>query len=162
MKWIDKISYWIDQAIRSFITVFLSLMTIIMLVQIIGRFVFNSGIVWTDEISRYLMVWLVFLGAAVATRDWSHISVSVLEENSKTMKKILPPIQKIFMLIYTVVVIKFGYDILDIVANQASPNAGISMAIVYSVFPLSCIIMVIHLIARFTKQNSRHEGVDIE
>lgn len=155
MEWLDRISFWVDKAVQSLMAIFLGLMTIFMLIQIIGRYFFNSGFVWTDEISRYLMVWMVFLGASVATRHWNHISVSVFEENSERMRKILPPIQKLLTFVYALVVIKVGIEIMGLIANQLSPNARISMAYIYAIFPVSCSLMAFHLIAqcKFNRNN---------
>lgn len=158
MQIVDKISYWIDAVSRSFLTIFLSVMTIALFGQIIARYFFQTGVIWTDELSRFLMVSMVFLGAAVATRDKSHITVSIFEDMWPSSKKWLAPIQSIVVLIYAIIVIKFGLDTLEVVKTQSSPNMRISMGIVYSIIPISAIIMSVHLAAQLTNRKKSEEG----
>lgn len=50
------------------------------LAQIIARFVFNASLVWSEELARYLLVWSVMIGTAVAYRRAEHIAVVILAE----------------------------------------------------------------------------------
>src|SRR6056297_1946911 len=50
------------------------------LAQIVARFAFNSSLVWSEELARYLLVWSVMIGTAVAYRRAEHIAVVVLAE----------------------------------------------------------------------------------
>ncbi|WP_181351206.1 TRAP transporter small permease [Thalassobacillus sp. CUG 92003] len=159
MKLLDKISYWLDWIVRKFITIFLIVMTTILALQIIERSVFNGGYVWTDELSRFLMIALVFFGAAVAMRDNSHITVSVLEELKPSLSRWLAPAKWVVMLAYSVILVKYGIDTLDIVGPQQSPNMGLSMGVVYAILPVSGAIMIVHLIARIGKKPSSDNEV---
>jgi TRAP-type C4-dicarboxylate transport system permease small subunit len=46
--------------------------------QVVWRYVFNDSLVWTEELSRYLFTWMIFLGAALAVKEATHIRVSLL------------------------------------------------------------------------------------
>jgi len=157
MRIIEKISYWLDYITRLFIATFLGVMTIALTVQIIARSVFQGGFVWTDELSRFLMIALIFFGAASATRDNTHITVSVLEDWKPALRKWLAPIQWLAMLLYAVILVIVGLNTLQIVGPQQSVNMQISMGIVYSVFPVSAFIMIVHLIARIKKAKETRE-----
>ena len=50
----------------------------IVTIEVILRYVFGHSLIFTEELSRYLMVWVVFLGGAIAIRDGSHIRINVL------------------------------------------------------------------------------------
>jgi C4-dicarboxylate transporter DctQ subunit len=52
--------------------------SIILFANVIARYVLNSGIPWADEIVRYQIVWMVFLGGSVAARQGSHIGIDIL------------------------------------------------------------------------------------
>src|SRR5699024_6280024 len=117
VKIIGRISYWIDRVIRILITIFLAFMTIVLVVQVIQRSIFQGGIVWADELARFLMIAMVFFGAAVAIRDKSHIKVSIFEDWKPEMKKWLAPIQWGASLIYAIILLIVGIDILDIVGS---------------------------------------------
>jgi C4-dicarboxylate transporter DctQ subunit len=157
MKIIEKVSYWLDYVTRLFIATFLGVMTIALTAQIIARSIFQGGFVWTDELSRFLMVALIFLGAASATRDNTHITVSILEDWKPSLKKWLAPIQWLAMFIYAVILVIVGFDTLQIVGPQQSVNMQISMGIVYSVFPVSALIMIVHLLTKIKKAKETRE-----
>jgi len=59
---------------------FLFIMTIIIWIQVIMRYVFNVGLPWAEEIAKFLMVWSAMLGAAVVLIENGHISVNFLYE----------------------------------------------------------------------------------
>ena len=74
--------YWLDEKIsrvESFlITVFLMLMILVAFSQIVLRNFFATGIDWGDSLVRYLVVWVAFIGAAVAAREEKHITIDLL------------------------------------------------------------------------------------
>lgn len=152
-----KISYWLDSASRVFIVFFLLFMTVVLATQVILRYFFQMGIIWSDELARFLMIALVYIGAASAVRDNSHIKVSVFEDQIPALRKWFAPVQWIMIFIYSVFLIKFGIDTLKVVGAQSSANMGISMAWIYVVIPLSGALTIIHLLGRIGKKNEGQE-----
>jgi len=73
-KWDSKISK-IEGAL---ITILLSLMILTAFSQIVLRNFFSTGIDWGDALVRYLVVWVAFIGAAIATREGKHICIDLL------------------------------------------------------------------------------------
>lgn len=71
--------------------VFTGVMTIIVGYAVVGRYVFNRPIGWSEEISMYLMVWAVFLGAAYTLKEDAHIGVDIL------ISRLKPETKKIFL-----------------------------------------------------------------
>lgn len=53
-------------------------MTITVIIQVFFRFVIQSPLRWTEELARYLMIWLVLMASAIAMRNRSHLQVDVL------------------------------------------------------------------------------------
>jgi TRAP-type C4-dicarboxylate transport system permease small subunit len=73
-KWDTKIS----QIEAALITILLTLMILTAFSQIVLRNFFSSGIDWGDALVRYLVVWVAFIGAAIATREGKHITIDLL------------------------------------------------------------------------------------
>ena len=46
--------------------------------QVIWRYVFNNSLSWSEELSRYLFAWLIFVGAAIAVKENTHIRVDII------------------------------------------------------------------------------------
>jgi TRAP-type C4-dicarboxylate transport system permease small subunit len=74
----DRIEQKISRLELSFITVLLTMMILIAFSQIVLRNFFDTGISWGDSLVRYLVVWVGFIGAAIATREDKHINIDVV------------------------------------------------------------------------------------
>ena len=58
MRFIEKISYWVDLILRTLIAAFLAMMTVVLVVQIVQRSIFQSGLIWADEFNdSYCFHW---------------------------------------------------------------------------------------------------------
>src|SRR5690606_9920890 len=55
-------------------------MAIIVFLQFFTRYVMNDSFAWTEEIARYMLMWVTFVGAATAFRRGTHISVEAAQE----------------------------------------------------------------------------------
>ena len=60
------------------IAFFLALMAIFVFANVLMRYFFHSGLTWAEEISRFLFVWLIFLGSIVGFRDNEHLGIDTL------------------------------------------------------------------------------------
>lgn len=56
----------------------LALMAILVFGNVVLRYAFNSGITWSEEMSRFLFVWMVFLGAIAALKDNMHLGMDIV------------------------------------------------------------------------------------
>ncbi len=81
MQQIKKIIKWLDVNLEPlFILVLFLSMTTLITVQVILRFVFDAGLAWGEEISKFLFVWMVFFSIACAFRNNRHISVAFIRD----------------------------------------------------------------------------------
>jgi C4-dicarboxylate transporter DctQ subunit len=75
--------------------------SIILFSNVVARYVFNAGFAWAEELVRYQIVWMVFIGASVAARQGIHIGVDILV-------KIAPPgLAKLITLAINAIAIAF-------------------------------------------------------
>ena len=74
--------YWLDEKInrveKILVTVMLTMMILVAFCQIVLRNFFATGLDWGDSLVRYLVVWVAFIGAAVATKEGKHITIDFL------------------------------------------------------------------------------------
>src|SRR5690606_38063623 len=81
MQAIVRIIDQINKVIMLLIGLFAILMSIVIIFQVFSRYVLDYSLTWSEELARYLMVWSIFLGAALALRKKSLIAVEVISEN---------------------------------------------------------------------------------
>ncbi len=159
MKVILSVSNLIDNIVKKIISVLLMIMTAVLFSQVIARYLMGGGLSWSEELVRYMCVWIIFLGSTCAAKDGSQISVTVLDETLKGLpKKILGIIQTLLAVGYGSLLIWIGFTTLEVAKVQKSPNMMIPMNIVYSVIPIAMIIMLIHLVAVFLQNNVAKES----
>ena len=74
---------------------------VITCVQVICRYVFNHSLVWSEELDRFLVVWLCFLGSAVSNFDDDHMTINIIVE------KFSRPVQFVFYTVRQVLIFVF-------------------------------------------------------
>jgi TRAP-type C4-dicarboxylate transport system permease small subunit len=77
MNFWDKLDHKISRLETVLVTLLLTLMILMAFSQIVLRNFFATGIDWSDALVRYLVVWVAFIGAAVATREAKHITIDL-------------------------------------------------------------------------------------
>ena len=80
MDWWRRTDEVIDRVEQTLITILLSLMIAIAFLQIVLRNIFATGITWADPLVRNLVLWVGFVGAAIATREGKHITIDLLPQ----------------------------------------------------------------------------------
>lgn len=72
---IDRALGWLEETC---IVTLLITSSVILFVNVVARYVFNTGFVWAEELVRYEIIWMVFIGGSVAVRKGIHIGIEVL------------------------------------------------------------------------------------
>ncbi len=106
--------------------------------QIISRYIFSSPLVWSEELARYLFIWVAFLGWLIASRHSSHLAMSFLSERfGERATAITGTIIHLATLAFAIVMVRRG---LHLVANNwdvETVTLPASMGAVYLIVPLA-------------------------
>src|SRR4028119_1813588 len=112
----------------------LAVMVVLVFGNVVLRYAFNSGITLSEELSRWLFVWLTFLGAIVALKEHGHLgSDLVVSRLPRLGKKICLVVGQLLMLYINWLVFRGALDQAIINWDVAAPVTGASMAIFYGV-----------------------------
>ena len=115
------------------IAVALAIMVVLVFGNVVLRYGFNSGITVSEEVSRWLFVWLTFLGAIVALKDHAHLGSDMLVSRLPTIgKKICLVAGLLLMLYITWLLFQGSLAQAKINADVAAPVTGAPVAIFYS------------------------------
>jgi len=113
---------------------FLLLMVILVFGNVVLRYAFNSGITVSEEVSRWLFVWLTFLGAIVAMREHAHLGVDSLVKRLPTAgKKFCLILSQLLMLYATWLLLRGSWEQTLINWDVAAPASGLSTGWFYGV-----------------------------
>lgn len=159
---IDNILTKIEENI-TFILLFAMLLAVF--AGFVSRYIFNSPLAWSEEFSRYVMIWATFIGASYGVKKSSHITLDVLVIYlSERGNKILRTVSYVFSLIYCVLVIFIGIPFINnlIKTQQSSPAMHIPMYVVYISIIVGTALMflryIILLFNEFSNTNKLEEA----
>ncbi len=126
---------WIDRACRAMevlIALFLAAMVVLVFGNVVLRYGFNSGILFSEEVSRWLFIWLTFLGAIVALKEHGHLGVDVLVGRLPPLgKKLCLGATHLLMLYILWLLFQGSLAQARINWDVTAPVTGAPMAIVY-------------------------------
>ena len=142
MKTLKSLSNILDKILQIAVFILITGMIITVSLQIIAR-VFFTALSWTEEMSRYLLVWGSFLGAALAYHRGAHIAVTfVLERLSDKTRKWTIFVAHLSSLIFFILGFWYGIGMIKMQVFQVSPSLNLPMKDVYLVIPISFGFMV--------------------
>jgi TRAP-type C4-dicarboxylate transport system permease small subunit len=123
--------FWL---LRALIALFLAIMVVLVFGNVVLRYAFNSGITVSEELSRWLFVWLTFLGAIVAMREHGHLGVDSLVKRLPTAgKKAALIVSQVLMLYVTWLLLRGSWEQTLINWDVAAPVSGLSVGLFYGV-----------------------------
>ena len=133
--------------LKVIIAFFLAVMVVLVFANVVLRYGFNSGITVSEEVSRWLFVWLVFLGAVIAMREHAHLGVDTLVRRLPTWgKKLCLVVSQILMLYATWLFLIGSWQQMMINWDVEAPASGLSTGIFYAagvVFSVSTILVLL-------------------
>ena len=136
----------IDQVLGTFLAVIMGIMVLNVLWQVFTRYVIGVPSSFTDELARYLMIWLGLLGAAYVSGKNMHIAIDVLVKKTKaeTQIRLKKAVNLIILLFafFTLVVGGFRLVYIAFHLEQNSPSLQIPLGVVYLVLPISGLLII--------------------
>lgn len=144
-----------------FLIVLLSVpLVLIVLYAVFMRYVLNSAPFWSEEIARYLMVWMSLLAISAAMRRGQHIGLTfVIEKTGPRLRKFLDLMAYALVFLFFSVLLAKGIDMTMFVAKQRSPSVNIPMWIPYLSVPVAGFLMVVQTLTLIFKQFKPREEI---
>jgi TRAP-type C4-dicarboxylate transport system permease small subunit len=139
-------------------------MTVVVLLGVFTRYVLNDALPWTEELARYILIWLSWLGGGIAMRRGSHIAVDLfIDKLSPRVRSVIKFLGRNLVLLFLVICIVYGLDLARRVGMQSTIALGISMQIPYASVPVGAALMLYHLLViMFVPLPSRQRDLQTE
>lgn len=135
-------------AIKAVMALLLAAMVVLVFGNVVLRYGFNSGIAVSEELSRWLFVWMVFLGAIVGLREHAHLGMdSLVRRLSPAGRKLCYGLSHGLMLYASVLLTEGSWKQMILNADTTAPASGLSVGIFYAsglVFGVSAILILLH------------------
>jgi C4-dicarboxylate transporter DctQ subunit len=131
-----------------FVVLTFFLATVLVFVNVVLRF-FGYGTTWSEELIRYLIIWLTFIGASICVRKNEHVGIDLLPEYlSEFWKKVLFLLVNVIAIIFLVFLTKYSIGLIEFnfAKGQIAPALGIPIYFVYLCVPIGALLMMVRYI----------------
>lgn len=139
----------VGKALEALCVLILTAMSILVFVNVVLRYGFNSSISVTEEVSRYMFVWLAFLGAVLAFSENQHVSVTVLTDKlSPVGRSLLRLVTDAAMLFCCYLIVDGSWIQFQLNLNNLAPISGLPQGITYLASVIAGSLIGILIVAR--------------
>ncbi len=144
----DKLLQGVRTVLYGFSVAAMSVMLVIIFAQVVTRYFFNYTPEWSEELARFLFVWVVFLGSALIMGESGHLAVQFLPDKLKgtALGSALDIVINAAGYVFIILLLTQGWKMTSIMTFQRAPGLDIPMSWVYAVIPFSCVLMLLYLL----------------
>lgn len=139
-----SIKNFLDRTLGGFVAVLLCLLCVLALWQVFSRYVLNDPSTYTEELLRYIMIWMGFLGATCCFASQRHLALTLLESKLKINLRLRLKLSHHIVIIIAVALIMVvgGSRFVIEGMTQTSSTLGIPMGWVNIIIPLSGLLII--------------------
>ena len=162
MNFLGRLNQISNKVEKAFLAAAIIVCSLLLFVNVVLRYVFLAPIYWAEEFVRYLMVWMIFIGASQVTLWGGHVAVDIVPRVlSKRGNAILAFIVNVICILFCILLAYLSLkQMLRVMrAGQISPALEIPMWIAYLSIPAGTVLMLIRFLQQFWM---RIQGREIE
>ena len=164
MEILHKIRSVVDTVLSTLCAVFFGLMVIVGTYQIVTRYFFNAPSTVSEELLTYSFTWMALLASAYVFGKRDHMRMGfVADKITGTRRKVLEiAIECLVLLLALSVMVYGGFNIQQLTMTQKTASLGIPMGYVYTVLPLSGLLIAFYSIVNIVDLAMGYEREQIE
>jgi TRAP-type C4-dicarboxylate transport system permease small subunit len=141
-----KTKILVDKIVSVFLMFLMGIMVLNVTWQVLSRYVVQNPASFTDELSRYMLIWLGMLGAAYVAGKDQHLAIDILPQKleGKAKIRLVVLINLIVMLFAFLAMVLGGSNLVYItfILEQKSATLQLPLAYIYSVIPMSGLLVM--------------------
>lgn len=162
MRHLDRFVDLIDRLTRiASIIAVLTVLTV-MTAQVFFRYVLNSSLHWSEELSIWTMIWMVFIGSVVVMRNWEHVFIpTAILRLPERFRPLVIIVSKVAVLVFLTVILIYGIKVFNGQANAFSFNVGVSTKWAKLSIPVGAALMMLVVIAQILEDVRRYAAGDL-
>ncbi|MBQ4436383.1 MAG: TRAP transporter small permease [Lachnospiraceae bacterium] len=137
-----------------FLVILMIAATLLVAAQVVTRFILKVPLPWSEEIARYMFLWLTWVGAAYATKERKHVRIDIIYEKlPEAGKKVCTVISTIIWIVFLGIMVYLSFRLTRSVASggQIAVGSGIPMWIPYASIPVGMGLMLFRLLQNSVK-----------
>ncbi|WP_162628816.1 TRAP transporter small permease [Marinobacter bohaiensis] len=146
MARLERLEIWFVRANQALIAAAMAGMAILVMANVLCRYGFGVSLPWTEELSRFLMIAVTYLGAGLALREGRLVAVEFLQDLFPRFLMPLRLLVALIIMVFLVVLAWVGVGFAQFAAGQETPVLGISASIPYMIIPVGASMLALHLV----------------
>jgi TRAP-type C4-dicarboxylate transport system permease small subunit len=128
------------------IMVLMAFLVVVVVASVLFRYILLSPFSWSEEVGRYVMIWLGFLAASIALRQGLHVGVDfVVQWVRPGVGVYLRGLARGATVVFLLIVMGYGFFLITNLWEQWSPVMGIRMTWPYLAIPVGSLLMLIQM-----------------
>jgi len=145
--------HWIDKTVRVVVSAMISIFTVVILVSIFFRYVLNDSLVWSEQVCRYLYVWMVMLGMPVVYRAKGNVAFDLFYNRfSPRVKRLFHVITDLLIACFSGFLALQGLKYTILKGSTIITGINIPQGYLYVSQPIGGVIMIFFVIEHIISQ----------
>ncbi|WP_158736808.1 TRAP transporter small permease [Alteribacillus sp. YIM 98480] len=155
LQLLAKLRTTINQAVEYFTILLVITMVVIVAAQVFYRFVLSNSLGWSEELARFLFIWIIFLGSEIGLRKKAHIAVdSVLRMLKGVPQLLLSLFIDVIIMVFAIIVFLSGLELVQGTMNRPSVSLNLPMGWVYISIPIAMALILMNTLRTVFKKLS--------
>ncbi len=138
----------VDKTLAGALIIAMTSILLTVIWQIVSRYVLKDPASVTEELSRFILIWIGILGAAYTYRQHAHLGFNlIVDRQPRHIRRVLLTLVEIVVIIFCVLVMLYGGSELvqlTLELDQISAALGVKMGYIYSVLPISGALFIVY------------------
>lgn len=149
----EKLGKFLEKFISYLASTAMAIIVIIVFANVFMRYVLNTGLTWSDEVSIDLFIWFIFLGGILAGLDGMHLKVDVFTDRMPhKMQRVCKVLSYIFILLSMLILFVGGISQIEVTQNNISSATGLSAAYITAAMVVFAAATICITIYRFVRE----------
>jgi TRAP-type C4-dicarboxylate transport system permease small subunit len=145
--------------------VLLGVMVVVVFIQVIFRFFIQQPLSWSEEVARYVFVWIIWMGAAVVVKQGGHPGMDLLTKSfSPRWQRVTEVTMALLYAATLCTMVVTGFGLVYANMSQPSPAMELPMGIPYAAVPLAAVIMLLNVVCYvfFPRKGMREQQARVD
>lgn len=144
---LQRLSDVLRRCTETAIMVLMAFLVAIVVLSVFYRYILLSPLTWSEEVGRYVMIWLGFLAASIAMREGLHVGVDFVVQWVRPGTAVwLRGLARGAMVAFLLIVMGYGFVLVTNLWDQWSPVMGIRMTWPYLAIPVGSLLMLVQMV----------------
>ena len=133
-----KLTYWYGKLLTGLLAFSVAILIIPVSLQIFSRYTdLIPSYIWTEEMARFLFIWMIMIGAMLGVREGTHFEVDLWPQMPPRATALLNLVSGVFVLVFALVFLWYGVEFTRFAWNRISELAELPLWLIHLPWPLT-------------------------